>query len=57
MMRKMIYKCTKCYVEYIDNFRLADSNEKCPKCGSFLKVRFWHPDKRIEDSLSGKEQA
>jgi DNA-directed RNA polymerase subunit RPC12/RpoP len=38
---KAIYKCTKCPVEFIDTYRIDDKNDRCPKCGAFMKVRFW----------------
>jgi len=56
MRLKMIYKCEKCPVEYMGEFKI-NHDKNCPKCGSFLKVRFWQPDKRIQDLLTGKEQA
>jgi len=40
-MLKMIYKCLKCPVEYIDDFKV-DHDKRCPKCGSKdMKIRLW----------------
>lgn len=42
-MIKMIYKCHKCPVEYITDFKI-DHDKKCPKCGSSMKIRLWSDD-------------